>query len=61
MLPVSWQVPTTNRPTESNEWGSGHFAPPMEISWNHLVPVIHALDALIGAVTTFSHIVTGIP
>ncbi len=37
------------------------MAPPMGISWNHLVPVIHALDALIGAVTTFSHIVTGIP
>ena len=36
-------------------------APLMGISWNHLVPVIHALDALIGAVTTFSHIVKGIP
>jgi len=31
------------------------------MSWSHLVRVIHALDPIVGAVTTSSHIVTGIP
>ncbi len=43
------------------KWDTVHRAPPKGISWNHQVHVIDVLDALTGEVTTFSHIVTGIP